>query len=519
MDRDDDIKSDDYEDLQKKPPMAIVGPVIMGIGGFAVVVGVFMCLVETNVCRRNNIENRSLIEHEDMIRDSAAAGLESGPTTVPSTSPRHRNGNARKHPSPRKTRSGKNTYSTKVKSNVATSPGTQATLPISVIGSKQLLSASDKFLTPPSSFTAGMHPNSRDAENQTSSSLMKSFTSSVNSWTVSTDFQTPNASSVENSMSLEASSNKRSDNTLDPTSLKINSSKFLTPKNSVDSDMPISSLKNRIDHKTFFSNAEVPNGFSENSHSDISDQIEMEKKHMNGDILVEPNTHMNSDIIDETSITPELEDDIIDETSITPELEDEIIDETSITPELEDEIIDETSITPKLEDKNLNTEYHSSSSPVEGTGETLPLYESGGRTKSHAEIAEVPPNVGESTKNKEKYIENSLKMTLDLPTEINKIDFNSANTVLNQENNGTDNKNICVDEDKGKSFVIEDKETISKELEPKCLETEVEYSRNESDTINTNNTTADISKQDNVCIEIEQKPIDCESTDNANFAS
>ncbi|KAF8785047.1 uncharacterized protein LOC129959496 [Argiope bruennichi] len=197
MDREEENKSDDYGDLQKKPPLVFVGPVIMGIGGFTVIIGVIMCLVETKVFRRRAGDSNPLINSEggeSASRDIEAINGGSDPTAIPSDS-KHYKKHQHGKKSPRKTRNGKKSHS----SNEASSSSSQSSEPISISGkgSRNFLNASDTFLTPPGSFTQDdlqMQGAKRDAVNQTSASLLKSYNSSG---TYSTEFQTPSASFID----------------------------------------------------------------------------------------------------------------------------------------------------------------------------------------------------------------------------------------------------------------------------------------------------------------------------------
>lgn len=413
MDRDEDTKSDDYEDLQKKPPMAIVGPVIMGIGGFTVFVGVSMCLVETNVCRRRNVENSPLIEEEGRSKDSAATGVESDPTAIPSTSHKHRNGNHRKSPSPRKSKiSAKKPYSTKDRNHDAASSRSPSSAPIAVAGqsSKSYLSASDKFLTPPSSFAHEMHPNSRDAENQTSSSLMKSFTSSGNSWTVSTEFQTPNASSIENSMPLESSLMKeRLAGMLDPNSSIINSHEFLTPKNS-NAEMMISKLQNPDNPTKIISETSISVGIS-GSNVSVSNEKEF-KQEIKGQPIS--------------------------------------FSEVLVTASVEEE-----------EFENQDNEYHSSDSSEKDVEGSLPINESGEGNKSPVEAADDMPNSTEITENKDKAPAYGAEASLNPVSEKDLKDDNLVKKVQDQRDDNIETSNTFTDEDKSKSCYTE--EAVSKE--------------------------------------------------------
>lgn len=194
MDRDEESKSDDYEDLQKKPPLVFVGPAIMGIGGFTVIVGIIMCLVETKVFRRRGGDVNPLINSEEgESRDNEAINSGSDPTRIPSDS-KHK-----KHRHGKKSRKdGKKTHSPKSQSSQETSPcSSQSSEPIGIKGSRNFLNASDTFLTPPGSFTQDdlqMQGAKRDDVTQTSASLLKSYNSSG---TYSTEFQTPSASFID----------------------------------------------------------------------------------------------------------------------------------------------------------------------------------------------------------------------------------------------------------------------------------------------------------------------------------
>ncbi|GIZ00038.1 uncharacterized protein CEXT_174551, partial [Caerostris extrusa] len=245
LDRDEETKSDDYDDLQKKPPLVFVGPVIMGIGGFTVIVGILMCLIETKVFRKRTGDANPLINSE---RDESAANnsenIGSNPAAMPSTSghrDKHRHGNRKKSPSPRINRK-KGSKSPSPKLDLSSS--SQSSAPMSVNSSKNYLSASDTFLTPPSSLSQEhlpMQGNSRDAENQTSSSLLKSFTSSGKSWTTSNEFQTPSASFIDDRPFFQRSPDSDEmttplpfSNALGLSAIEKAKREFLTPKNSTD---------------------------------------------------------------------------------------------------------------------------------------------------------------------------------------------------------------------------------------------------------------------------------------------
>ncbi|CAL1276296.1 unnamed protein product [Larinioides sclopetarius] len=199
MDRDEETKSNDYGDLQKKPPLVFVGPVIMGIGGFTVVVGVIMCLVETKVFRKRGGDANPLINSEggESSRDNEAINGESDPKGIPSDSKHYRKNRHSKKS--KKTGNGKRSHSPKSPSSQETSPcSSQSSEPIGISGKgpKSFLNASDTFLTPPGSFQQEdlqMKGAKRDVT-QTTASLMKSYNSSV---TYSTEFQTPSASFID----------------------------------------------------------------------------------------------------------------------------------------------------------------------------------------------------------------------------------------------------------------------------------------------------------------------------------
>lgn len=248
MDRDEDTKSDDYEDLQKKPPLMFVGPVIMGIGGFTVIVGVIMCLVETKVFRSRAADSNPLIngEGESARRESEAGGIESNSTAIPSSSHNERNRDGHHKKSNKRIKNNKKSHSHKSKSQKeASSSGSLSSEPIPINSPKNFLSASDKFLTPQNSFSPEnmpMQKNSRDATNQTSASLMKSFTSSEETWNASTEFQTPSTSLNDNSPTFQYSQNS-SETPSPPSVMSIpitpigsviqnERHAFLTPKNS-----------------------------------------------------------------------------------------------------------------------------------------------------------------------------------------------------------------------------------------------------------------------------------------------
>ncbi|GFY55675.1 uncharacterized protein TNIN_424571 [Trichonephila inaurata madagascariensis] len=243
MDRDEDTKSDNYDDLQKKPPLMFVGPVIMGIGGFTVIVGILMCLVETKVFRSRNADSNPLIngEGESTRRESEAGGIESNPTAVPSSSHHERNRDGHHKKPSKRTKNNKKSQKSKSQKE-ASSSGSE---PIPINSPKNFLSASDKFLTPQNSFSQENMPmqnNSRDANIQTSASLMKSFTSSGETWNASTEFQTPSTSLNDNSPTFQHS--EKSIETPSPQSvmsipitpigsvIQNERHEFLTPKNS-----------------------------------------------------------------------------------------------------------------------------------------------------------------------------------------------------------------------------------------------------------------------------------------------
>ncbi|XP_035214594.1 GATA zinc finger domain-containing protein 7-like [Stegodyphus dumicola] len=189
-----DEKPANYEEIETKAPMSYVGPAIMGIGGFIVIVGIAMCLVETKVCRRS-ADARPLIADQQEDPNPTTEPLEANHTH------NHHRGTRKKSSSPREPKvANKKPHSRKNRTDQK-SPSPASPLPVlseaTINASKQFLTASDKFLTPPSSFekeTMTMHSNSRDSETVTSSSFLKSFTSSETSWNVSTEFQTPSTS-------------------------------------------------------------------------------------------------------------------------------------------------------------------------------------------------------------------------------------------------------------------------------------------------------------------------------------
>lgn len=468
MDRDEDTKSDDYEDIQKKPPMVIVGPVIMGIGGFTVFVGVFMCLVETNVCRRRNVENSPLIEEEGRPKDSAATGVESDPTAIPSTSHKHRNGNHRKSPSPRKSKiSAKKPYYTKDRNHDAASSKSPSSAPIAVAGqsSKGYLSASDKFLTPPSSFAQEMHPNSRDAENQTSSSLMKSFTSSGNSWTVSTEFQTPNASSIENSMSMESRLMKeRLPGMLDPNSLIINSHEFLTPKNST-AEMMISKLQNPDNPTKFISETSISAGISGSNVSVSNEKLEIKQE-----IKGQPKS----------------------------------LSEVLVTASVEEE-----------EFENQDNENHSSDSSEKDVEGSLPINESGEGNKSPIEAADDTPNSTEITENKEKAPAYCEETSLNPVSEKDLQDDNLVEKVLDQRDDNIETSNTFTDENKSKFCDTE--EVVSKESDHIISVAEEGSQRNGGNANQETNISQQNSPKEN--LESQQKIMESESVNDMTVSA
>ncbi|GBM21062.1 hypothetical protein AVEN_5775-1 [Araneus ventricosus] len=244
MDRDEESKSDDYGDLQKKPPLVFVGPVIMGIGGFTVVVGVIMCLVETKVFRRRGGDANPLINSEggESSRDNEAINGESDPTGIPSDSKHYRK--HRHSKKSRKTGNDKRPHSPKSHSSQETSPcSSQSSEPIGISGkgSRNFLNASDTFLTPPGSFTQDdlqMQGSKRDDVTQTTASLLKSYNSSG---TYSTEFQTPSASFIDSPSFLSSQDSNEVPNpqpllnipgNLNVKPLENERHKFVTPQNS-----------------------------------------------------------------------------------------------------------------------------------------------------------------------------------------------------------------------------------------------------------------------------------------------
>ncbi|KFM80759.1 hypothetical protein X975_07644, partial [Stegodyphus mimosarum] len=241
-----DEKPANYEEIETKAPMSYVGPAIMGIGGFIVIVGIVMCLVETKVCRRS-ADARPLIPNQQEDPNPSTEPLEGNPTH------NHHRGTRKKSSSPRQHKvANKKPHSRKNRTEQK-SPSPASPQPVlseaTINASKQLLSASDKFLTPPSSFekeTMALHSNSRDSETVTSSSFLKSFTSSETSWNVSTEFQTPSTSFHDSSqspghdMQIEEATPPISTSNALP--LDSENSSFITPVGSSDEKFSSSNI-------------------------------------------------------------------------------------------------------------------------------------------------------------------------------------------------------------------------------------------------------------------------------------
>ncbi|XP_054708542.1 uncharacterized protein LOC129218333 isoform X1 [Uloborus diversus] len=232
-DNEDEKLKENTDEIPTKAPSSIVGPIIMGIGGFIATVGVIMCLFETQVCRKRKGDGSPLINEQR--RESHEKNTD--PKAVASTSRSRDNHRHKKSSSPRRSKGTKKSHSKKEK-NSAKSPSLKS--PPIIIGSSGnfLTSSESNFRTPPSSFakdSIAFNSNSHDAGIQTGTSLMKSFTSSGPSWNVSTEFRTPEASFKETSSletSVQTDDLETSSSTLDnppvDSFLKINNG-FLTP--------------------------------------------------------------------------------------------------------------------------------------------------------------------------------------------------------------------------------------------------------------------------------------------------
>lgn len=229
----DDSKLKDQENhdaMPTKPPSNYVGPVVMGIGGFIVIVGVIMCLFETQVCRKKTADARPLISGTS----DDAEGKVLDPEAIPSSPRSHKN---HKHKSRKASASPRKSKSRHVKSHSRDKNSSSKSPAISIEKSKGFLSSNeDKFLTPPNTLDAHAAPNQTnacDAENQTSASLMKSFTSSGPSWNQSTEFLTPatsfkDTSSLENSIDVDEKQGQVNFMTTD-FSENENSPEYMTP--------------------------------------------------------------------------------------------------------------------------------------------------------------------------------------------------------------------------------------------------------------------------------------------------
>lgn len=277
VDNEDDTKSGDYNDVQKRPPTIYVGPAIMGIGGFAVIVGVFMCLFETNVCRKKPADASPLITAGTVESETK----DSDPTSVPSTSHhrdkhRHRtnkNPTSPRYKSPKKSSKPKNQMEASLSSSQSSvsSPTSE-----SANSSKHFLTASDKFLTPSNSFPSDVIVREQSyAHNQ--ASLMQSSTSSGKSWNTSVEFQTPAASFKDDPISLQFTDRKDEMSLNMPTTNTIENQnhKFLTPKNS-DAEKETSMAADGNEQKQEQRNEQITADLSEKTkHS--SSQINPEK--------------------------------------------------------------------------------------------------------------------------------------------------------------------------------------------------------------------------------------------------
>lgn len=211
-----------------KPPSNVVGPVMMGIGSFIVTVGVIMCLFETQVCRKKNSDSNPLISENP----SDLENNQTIPKEAKSKSHKHGHGHhSHKHGARKDPSSPKRSKHHHAKSHSKEQKA--KTLPVSIDTSKGFMTSSEeKFLTPPSTIEPTSEVrNSREEESQTSTSLMKSFTSSGPSWTQSNEFQTPSTSFRDSSISLknsmEVKETKKLESAVSPELLV--SSQFMTP--------------------------------------------------------------------------------------------------------------------------------------------------------------------------------------------------------------------------------------------------------------------------------------------------
>uniref|UniRef100_A0A2L2Y0P3 Uncharacterized protein n=1 Tax=Parasteatoda tepidariorum TaxID=114398 RepID=A0A2L2Y0P3_PARTP len=279
-----DDENGNLNEVQNKAPMSIVGPIIMGIGSFTVFVGIIMCLFETNICRKRQPDSTPLIDEQN----PQATSRNSDASSIPSTSQkREKHRHHKKSSSPRKHKG--------LKKSEQNSP---SSMPIDMHRSlSRDLTSSDKFLTPPSSLANEhqmLQPTCSDAENQTSASLLKSFTSSGKSWNTSTEFQTP-ASSLQDSSGSFMDQNSAlgispEHKVLNNDRLKTLKHEFLTPKNSSAEiiDKESSPPKGAILKNTHQAHSD-DNVKSKELDNDISDRLDV----LNHDFVTPMNSYVD----------------------------------------------------------------------------------------------------------------------------------------------------------------------------------------------------------------------------------
>lgn len=179
------------------------GAAAIGIGGFAVIVGVLMCLVETKVCRKKNTDTNPLITSQEDIRSETPELEQSKSSSLSSTSRKKSPMITKAKTARKKHSSGNGAGRTKPKSPVLVpQPKTDAKVPKV---SQNFLNASEDFLTPPNSFVNGQFPMKPNSYKQISPDMRSIRSSFEKSLTTSAEFQTPSTSFGNDSLSVESS--------------------------------------------------------------------------------------------------------------------------------------------------------------------------------------------------------------------------------------------------------------------------------------------------------------------------